>query len=384
MSVNTESSQSKKRLEGLLNNLALRWYLFKRKYSTFSGLKQLLLRIVMYLLVIGLAFVFVYPFLYMIVNSLMSNSDLNSSSVNWIPTELKFENFSVALDLINGKKTAEKTFEQFLTETLEADPDVSQFKVRIDYVIRAIRIWFTDRKYIVNSTFVTVLATFGHVIACSFVGYGFARYNFPFKKLLFGLVILAFIVPTQTLIIPSYLTYSNIKWFGGNWINTYYPLIVPTFFGFGLRGALYIFLFRQFYLTVPKSLEEAARIDGCGFMKTYWKIVFPLAKATLVVAIVLSVVWHWNDSYETGIYVQTPSKQFLPPRIKSIISAANALPDQQQEMLRQLGLEDGEDTLNNAVVMAGATVISAPVLLFFAFAQSQFMQGIERSGITGE
>ncbi len=296
----------------------------------------------MYLLVIGLAFVFFYPFLYMLVNSVMSNSDLNSTSVHWIPTEFKFENYSVALQLINGKK------------------------------------------YAINSAKVTIIATVGHVVACSFIGYGFARYHFPLKKVLFALVILAFIVPTQTLIIPSYLTYANVKWFGGNWVDTYFPLILPTFFGFGLRGALYVFLFRQFYMTVPKSLEEAARTDGGGFMKTYWRIVFPLAKATLVVAIVLSVVWHWNDSYEPGIYVSSPGKQFLPPRIRQIIAASTALPDQQQEMLRSLGLDDGEDTLNNAVVMAGATVISAPILIFFAFAQSQFMQGIERSGITGE
>ncbi len=342
MSTSTESLQSKKHAEGLLNNLALRWHLFKRKYSTYSGIKQLLIRIVMYLLIIGLAFVFIYPFLYMIVNSVMSNADLNSRSVNWLPTEFKFENYSLALDLLNGKKFA------------------------------------------INSAKVTIIATIGHVIACSFIGYGFARYNFPGKKILFALVILAFIVPTQTLIIPSYLTYSNISFKGQNCLDTYIPLLVPTFFGFGLRGALYIFLFRQFYLTVPKSLEEAARIDGCGFMKTYWKIVFPLAKATLVVAVVLSIVWHWNDSYEPSIYINSTAKSFLPPRLKEIIAVANALPDAQEERMRQLGLEGGEDTLNDAVVMAGATVISAPILLFFAFAQSQFMQGIERSGITGE
>ena len=342
MSTSTESLQSKKHAEGLLNNLALRWHLFKRKYSTYSGIKQLLIRIVMYLLIIGLAFVFIYPFLYMIVNSVMSNADLNSRSVNWLPTEFKFENYSLALDLLNGKKFA------------------------------------------INSAKVTIIATIGHVIACSFIGYGFARYNFPGKKILFALVILAFIVPTQTLIIPSYLTYSNISFNGQNCLDTYIPLLVPTFFGFGLRGALYIFLFRQFYLTVPKSLEEAARIDGCGFMKTYWKIVFPLAKATLVVAVVLSIVWHWNDSYEPSIYINSTAKSFLPPRLKEIIAVANALPDAQEERMRQLGLEGGEDTLNDAVVMAGATVISAPILLFFAFAQSQFMQGIERSGITGE
>jgi len=311
--------------------------LFARRYLTETGIKKLLLRIVMYLLVCGLAFVFLYPFLYMIVKSLMTNSDLISSSVAWLPTEFKFENYAIALDLMKGKVFAK------------------------------------------NSVMVTVIACIGHVFSCSFIGYGFARYNFPGKKLLFMFVILAFIVPTQTLIIPSYLTYSR---FG--WLNTYLPLTVPAFFGFGLRGALYVFLFRQFFLTVPRSLEEAARIDGCGFFRTYWKIVFPLARATIVVALVLAVVWHWNDSYEPGIYITSPAKQFLPPRIRLIVEAANALPDQQQEMLRQLGLEEGEDTLNDAVVMAGAAIISAPVLLFFAFAQRQFMQGIERSGITGE
>lgn len=337
MSGNTGSSQLKKHPNEILSNLKLRWSLFTRKYASLTGAKHIIVRLVMYLLILGLAFVFLYPFLYMIATSLMSNSDLNSTSVHWFPTEVKFENFSIALQLMNIKR------------------------------------------YAINSGIVTVIATLGHVIACSFIGYGFARYNFPLKKVLFACVILAFIVPTQTLIIPLYITYSNLQW-----LNSYLPLLVPTFFGFGLKGALYIFLFRQFFLTVPKSLEEAARIDGCGFMMTYWRIVFPLAKATIVVAMVLAVVWHWNDHYEPGMYVRDPNLTFLPPRLNQIIAAASALPDQQAEMLRQLGLEDGEDTLNNAVVMAGALIISAPVLLFFAFAQRQFMQGIERTGITGE
>ena len=337
MSANAGSLQSKKPANATLARWKRNFGLAVRKYASGSGVKKLIVRIFMYLLVFGMAFVFVYPFLYMITRSLMTNSDLNSSTVHWLPTSLKFENYQIALDLM---------------------------KIKI---------------YARNSLIVTVLACIGHIMSCSFIGYGFARYNFPGKKLLFMIVILAFIVPTQTIITPLYLTYNSIKW-----LNTYLPLVVPAYFGFGLRGALYIFLFRQFFLTVPKSLEEAARIDGCGFFRTYWRIVFPLARATLVVALVLSVVWHWNDSYEPTIYVQSPGKQFLPPRIRLIIEATNALPDKQQEMLRQLGLDDGEDTLNNAVVMAGATIISAPVLLFFAFAQRQFMQGIERSGITGE
>jgi len=336
MSTSVVSSQSKKQ-NALLTNLKLRWHLWARKNATPTGLKQNIMKLFMYVLIIGLAFVFLYPFLYMIITSLMNNSDLESTSVHWIPSEFKFENYVIAMDLINGKMYAK------------------------------------------NSFFVTVVATVGHVISCSFIGYGFARFNFPGKKLLFAFVILAFIVPIQTLIIPYYFLYSKFEW-----LNSYLPILVPTFFGFGLKGALYIFLFRQFFLTVPRSLEEAARIDGCGFMRTYWKIVFPLAKATIVVAIVLSVVWHWNDVVEPGIYITSAKLAFLPPKLQNIIAAANALPEEQQELMASLGLADGEDTLNNAVVMAGATLITAPIIIFFAFAQKQFMQGIERSGITGE
>jgi len=253
-----------------LSKLKLRWRLFKSKYSSVSGYKRLIVKIAMYLLLLGLAFVFIYPFIYMIVTSLKSDADLNSLSVQWIPTELKFENYFVAIDILKAGR------------------------------------------YLKNSLFVTVVASIGHIISCSFIGYGFARFHFPFKKLLFGCVILAFIVPVQTLIIPMYLTYSNL-----GWLDSYLPLIVPTFFGFGLKGALYVFLFRQFYLTLPRDLENAARIDGCGFLMTYWKIVFPLAQSTLMVALVLSVVWHWNDFYEPAIFVSKARLGFFPPRLTS-------------------------------------------------------------------
>lgn len=304
---------------------------------SFSKVKRWIIKLFMYILLIGLAFVFLYPFLYMVITALKSNSDLNNFAVQWIPTELKFENFAIAADLLK------------------------------------------INRYAKNSFIVTVLASLGHLLSCSFIGYGFARFNFPGKKFLFACVILAFIVPIQTIIIPLYLTYSRLSW-----LDSYLPLIVPTFFGFGLKGALYIFIFRQFYLTLPRDLESAAKIDGAGFLRTYWKIVFPLAQSTLIVVLVLSVVWHWNDFYEPAIYISKSQLGFLPPRIKSIVAVVNAPPESLFEMLANLGLKDGEDTLNNAVIMAGTTIISAPVLIFFAFAQRKFMQGIERTGITGE
>lgn len=315
-------------------------YLLRRArqyFTSVSRIKQIFLNIIMYVFLIGLAFVFVYPFLYMVVTSLKTNSDLSNLAVEWIPTSFKFENYSIAMDLI-------------------------------DYT-----------RYFKNSALVTVLATVGHVISCSFIGYGFARFNFPLKKLLFGCVILAFIVPIQTLIIPMYLTYVK---FG--WRNTYLPLIVPTFLGFGLKGGLFVFLFRQFYLTLPRDLENAARIDGCGFLQTYLRIVFPLGQSTMVVATVLSIVWHWNDNYEPGMYIDKAAMGFLPPRINYIVGLVNGPPETLFEAMEALGLSDGEDTLNDAVIMAAAALISAPVIIFFAFAQRLFMEGIERSGITGE
>jgi len=289
----------------------------------------------MHVFLIGLAFVCIFPLLYMVVVSLMSNSDLNNAAVQWVPTRLQFENYFVALDIL-------------------------------DY-----------RQFAQNTLLVTVTATIGHIISCSFIGYGFARFRFPFKNVLFLFVILAFIVPVQTIIVPLFLTFTNL-----GWIDTYRPLVVPTFFGFGLNGALYIFIFRQFYLTLPTDLENAAKIDGCGFLRTYFKIVFPLATAAIVVVLVLSVVWHWNNHYEPGIYLRRPHFGFLPGRINRIIAIVNAPPEELFELLGMI--EDGEDTLTNAVVMAGTVLVIAPILIFFTFAQRLFMQGIERAGITGE
>lgn len=182
MSVSTESLQLKKRQSAPSNKFDLYWEMFRRKYANLTGAKHIIVRVFMYLLILGLAFVFLYPFLYMISTSLMSNADLNSTTVHWIPTEIKFENYAIATQLLKATMYAK------------------------------------------NSFFVTIVASFGHLIACSFIGYGFARYNFPLKNILFAFVMLSFIVPTQTIIVPLYLTYSNLKW-----LNTFIPLILPTF-----------------------------------------------------------------------------------------------------------------------------------------------------------
>lgn len=307
--------------------------LIARCCAAWHGICRKFSRMTIYLLLLALAFVFLYPFLYMIVTSLMSNEDLNNFTVAWIPRSLHISNYSLAAKLMNlglGLK---------------------------------------------NSIIVTVLATLGQLISCSMAGYGLARYRFPGKKIVFFLIILAMIVPAQTIIVPQYLMYAK---FG--WLNTYLPLIVPSLFGFGFKGALYIYIFRQFYLGLPKELEAAARVDGCGFLRTYVRIILPTARTAHVVVLVLALVWNWSNYFEPSMYLSKSNMYTLSMSLNNITDALSLSAD---TLSTVYSVNDGS-MLNNAVLMAGAILVILPVGVVFAFLQKKFVQGIERTGLTGE
>ena len=181
--------------------------------------------LVLHLCLIGLAFVFIYPFLYMMITACKSPTDLNDISVTWLINEVQFSNF------------------------------VTAFKT-LDYPSRFL-----------NTVIVVMISVIGHIISCAYVGYGFARFRFKFKGFWFALLIFAIIVPTETIIVPIYILYSRI-----GIVGTYLPIILPCFIGFGLRGALFVFIFNQFFLSLPKALEEAAAIDGAGSLRTFFSI----------------------------------------------------------------------------------------------------------------
>ncbi len=299
-------------------------------------LKERLTKLILYIVLFDLAFVFLFPFLYIIITSLKTPADLNDFLVNWVPRSIKLRNYLLAYQ-------------------------------ELDFFY-----------YLKNSMLLTTVGTLGHLISCSFIGYGFARYNFPFKNVLFALVILAFIIPIQTIIVPTYMVFANL-----DWLNSYLPILVPTFFGLGLKGALFVFIFRQFYLGIPRELENAAKVDGCGFLRTYWLIVFPMARSVFLVVLVLSLVWHWNDFYEPAIYASLPDMSLLPARINLIVAKINQ-PITAMEQILALDSTDMEDHPNNAVLMAATFMVILPILVCFAFLQRKFMEGIERTGITGE
>lgn len=305
----------------------------KIKKISLNRIKELSLRALLYILLIAVTYVFIYPFMYMLVTSFMSNDDLNNFTVNWIPHSLHFANYSLAAKLMNFSGGLK------------------------------------------NSLIVTVVATLGQLISCSMTGYGLARYNFPGKKAAFIIVILGMIIPAQTIIIPQYLMYAN---FG--WLNSFLPLTIPNFLGYGFKGALYIYVFRQFYLGLPKELEEAARVDGCGFIRTYIKIIFPTAKTAYIVVLVLSLVWNWSNYFEPSMYLSKSDMYLLSMSLNNITDALTFSAD----TLNSVYDINAGNVLNNAVLMAGAFMVILPLGIMFVFLQKQFVQGIERSGLTGE
>jgi len=207
--------------------------------------------------------------------------------------------------------------------------------------------------YFRNTLIIVALCTLGVFLSCSLVAYGFARLNAPGKNFLFILMLSTMILPYQVTMIPLYILFSKI-----GWVDTFRPLTIPFFFGI----PLYIFLLRQFFMTIPRELEDAARIDGCGYLRTYWQIVLPLAKPALAVVMLFTTIGAWNDFLAPLIYLQSPDMYTLALGL--------------QIFLTQYG---GDWSL----LMAASTIVVLPIIFVFFFAQKQFIQGIVLTGLKG-
>ena len=278
-----------------------------------------------YFLLIDFALVFILPFLYMFSRGLMSEADIADPFVRWIPKRgVVWMNYSLAFWRLNFVRS------------------------------------------LVQTTLVAGIATVGHVMSCSFIAYGFSRIKFPGRDFFFAILIFTLIVPPQVLIVPNYLMYSKLSL-----VDSYVPLVFPAFLGFGLRGGLFIFVFRQIFLNMPYELEDAARIDGCSSFGAYWRIIMPIAPAAILVVAILSFVWHWNDYFEPYMYLGNANKFLLPMRLP--------------ELRNPLRFEYAQipDYYPINIVMAGTTIAILPVFILYLIVQRRFTAGIERSGLVG-
>lgn len=220
------------------------------------------------------------------------------------------------------------------------------------------------------------------VLSCSLVGYGLARFRFPGKKIVSILVMALIIIPPQTYIIPNYIQFryfdplflSNIfgKNISVNLVNTNMAFWLPAAFAMGIRSALVIYIFRQFFRGMPKELEEAAYIDGCGIFKTYLKIMFPNVKPALVSTALLSLVWYWNDTVYTSS---------LTPKSATVMNQLHILKNNINNIMEY----EMKSSIYESILLleAGVFLSILPLLIIYIVFQRQFTESIERSGIVG-
>jgi multiple sugar transport system permease protein len=211
--------------------------------------------------------------------------------------------------------------------------------------------------FFANTAVITGLAMAGNIVTAPIVAYAFARLRWTGRDQLFALVLATIMLPSQVTIIPQFILFKEI-----GWVNTFLPLIVPAWLG---GGAFNVFLFRQFFLTLPLDLDDAAKIDGAGPLTILWRIIVPLSMPALATVAVFSFVFHWNDFFAPLIYLNDQ-------RLYTVSLALQLIVSQTGNQLPQWNL-----------LMAAALIVMAPVLLLFFFAQRYFVRGIVLSGIRG-
>ncbi|WP_424768230.1 carbohydrate ABC transporter permease [Paenibacillus sp. sgz302251] len=310
--------------------------------TTMKIMRNIINKIFLYLTLSALSFVFVYPLLFMISQSMMQPSDVADATVQWIPKSLSFLNFDSAFGALGG--TATRTYwDAFL-----------------------------------NSFIISFGSAALQVLSCAIAGYGFARYRFPGYIFLLSLVLFTFLVPPQTIVVPLYQFFGEL-----GWLNTHFPFIIPSAMGHGLKGALFVLIFIQFFRRMPNVLEEAARIDGAGAFRTYWTIMLPLAKPALLVVFLFSVVWHWNDTFEPNMYLVVPDYYNLSQTLGIFNGQANANLSQATTTLSAAQSIGVAPTLINQI-LAGALLTILPMLVLYLFTQRHFVESVEKTGIAGE
>lgn len=296
-----------------------------------------------FILLLGIQFVLIYPILYMVVTAFRGSADMEDPSIVWLTQTWTLDNITSLIEAMNY-------------------PSLLSYTIQISLIS-------------------AILQTF----MCGLIGYGFARFDFPFKNILFAVVIFTIIVPVQTYLSPLYMMFrffripiassvmDALAQGSGTFklIDTPLPFWIQSLFGMGFRSGLFIFIFRQFYRGMPAELEEAALIDGCGVSRTYFRVMLPNAKSSMITVFIFSLVWHWNDYFVPSVFSET--RQTIATSLASLRSMLE----------RMTSLNGGDQLMIQVQVQAGALLAIAPMLILFVFAQRYFTEGIERSGIVG-
>lgn len=207
--------------------------------------------------------------------------------------------------------------------------------------------------YLLNSAIVVLGAILGNVVSCSLAAYAFARLRFKFKNVLFAIMLLTIMLPIHVIIVPQYIMFSQV-----GWINTFLPLIVPKLLA---TDAFFVFLMVQFIRGLPKELDEAARIDGCGHWQIFSKVIMPLMVPAIATTTIFTFIWTWNDFFSSLIFLPNPNMHTVPLALRTFM--------------------DSTGGSNYGAMFAMSIISLVPVFLAFLFGQRFLIRGIATTGI---
>jgi len=293
------------------------------------------------LLLFGLCFMILQPLLNKLSISFMSNSDLYDSTVINIPRTGTLDNYKVVGNLLSYSKA------------------------------------------LFNSVWLTALIAVLQTTAATLVGYGFARFKFPFRRLLFGLVLLTIIIPPQTLLTSIYLNFRYFDIFGLvtivngkpiNMLNSIAPYLIMVAGCMGLKSGLYVYMLRQFFRGMPKELEEAAYVDGSGAFRTFAVIMLPDALPMLTSCFLFAFVWQWTDTFYSSLFLRNIT--IIPTALGAL---AERFAHYYNNVLGFTGIPPA--ALTQVIISTGTLLCIGPILLIYLFAQKGFIESVSQTGI---
>lgn len=330
-------------LSFLRNNAKLENHVNKAKMVLFGTRSRsgVLFLAFVYIMLISIGFIYLYPILHMFVTSFMSLDDLLDETVRWIPSRISLDNYLEAFRVMKFKDT----------------------------------IW--------PSILIAVIPSLCQTAVCAVTGYGFARYRFKGKAILMILVLLTFIVPPHVMMVPRYLMYTDYKMIGSLGV-----LVYPALLGQGINSAIFILIFAQFFNQTPLSLDEAARVDGAGDLRIFLTIAIPLAVPAFIVSILFSIVWYWNETYFTSLFLGSSTignETSISTLLLELMGFEESYKIYMQKLAGSWAAGMSVASIaDEATVMAGTMVCILPLLILYFFLQRYFVESIERTGITGE
>ncbi len=302
--------------------------------------------VVRFFILFGLCFIILYPLIYMISCAFRAQEDMSDPTVMWIPRHLTLKIIQQTANAMNFGTTLR------------------------------------------NTLFMNIGCSLVQVVTCAITGYGFARFRFKGKNLLFGIVIMMILVPPQIIAIPQFMEFRYClglqplieNMFGSavgskfNLIDTPLTMYLPALTANGIRAGLMIFIFRQFFKGLPKELEDAAYLDGCGPFRTFIQVMVPNAASSFLTVFLFSVVWYWNDYYVSSTF------------FTNFTTIALSLKNLGQTLTIELfNSPTAKISPREQIIWmeAGCLLAVTPLLVMYTFLQKYFTEGIERSGLVG-